>query len=654
MPTGWIVTSENIRLALDILIKTTLLLLITYIATRLAAKASAAFRHLLWTLAVIAVLVTPIIGPALPHISLPLFYRDLLDMDIVGPTADYQKQIPTGDFMAAWLREFGGQALFEFNDQSVKDARLKASASANPEHSPAFRWPEIVLFIWLAGSAVFLVINLFGMHIARRVIRQASDAEQGEKNMGFLLARLLKIKRAIRFLRADSLFAPFTIGLIKAKVVLNNRKHNDPESVEAVLLHELAHVKRNDVLTQMLARTACVLFWFNPLVWIAARRMMIERELACDDFVLNHGGRPSSYAQQLLELASVCRPVRRPSWATVAMARRNHFRERVMSILNPKINRRGAGRVTSIATAMAAMVIILPLAAMQFWSASPAIVKAAKSVAPVIQKGTTEDAIELKAGDIFKRYRPYLFKIKSFEPLTGVKATFIGREFTFKKQDDSIWDGLTAIGQEVAAGPQTILLKVTYTDGRVKEYSKTIQVETEPKDFYTVSLENTLDLEKRKMMYLNQKEEEVLGRLFSHSTDNQKWNWPFIMPAEGKVSLPFHATIILDKDKRISHDGVDLSLPENTPIKASNSGLVVLVEENPVRGNMVVIDHGGGIFTGYMHLSQVSVTKGEEVEQGQVIGLAGSTGISTGPHLHWFLNINGIYCDPMKLIDSSN
>jgi murein DD-endopeptidase MepM/ murein hydrolase activator NlpD len=79
--------------------------------------------------------------------------------------------------------------------------------------------------------------------------------------------------------------------------------------------------------------------------------------------------------------------------------------------------------------------------------------------------------------------------------------------------------------------------------------------------------------------------------------------------------------------------------------------VVVLAEPMAVRGNAVIIDHGGGVFTGYWHMSEMKVAAGMEVATGDVLGLVGNTGLSTGAHLHWELRIDGVAVDPMQFLD---
>ena len=318
-----------------------------------------------------------------------------------------------------------------------------------------------------------------------------------------------------------------------------------------------------------------------------------------------------------------------------------------MSILSTSTNRRGAGRVTSIAIALSAVLITLPIAAMQFWSASAA---QAEEPQASFTSAVSYRILPPDDGDLFERSRHYFFKIKSELPIAAVEGEFLGKKIFFKRLGNE-WLGLSAIGPDAPEGWHTLELETRYKDGTTEKKSKSIQIGP-IKEAGPASSLQSLDIQKQKYMYFNNmREQEELDVLFSNSSEKPLWDWPFIKPAEGRVSMPFNAILILEEDKRYSHNGVDLAMPAGTPIKASSTGKVILVEDNPVRGNTVVIDHGGGVFTGYMHLAEIKVEEGQLVKQGEIIGLNGSTGISTGPHVHWFLNINGVYCDPMKLFE---
>jgi murein DD-endopeptidase MepM/ murein hydrolase activator NlpD len=96
------------------------------------------------------------------------------------------------------------------------------------------------------------------------------------------------------------------------------------------------------------------------------------------------------------------------------------------------------------------------------------------------------------------------------------------------------------------------------------------------------------------------------------------------------------------------HAGQDFAAPEGAPIIAPAAGTVVLAEELIVRGNAVLIDHGGGVFTGYWHLVDIAVSAGQQVQPGDLLGGVGTTGLSTGNHLHWELRVNGFAVDPMQ------
>jgi hypothetical protein len=139
----------------------------------------------------------------------------------------------------------------------------------------------------------------------------------------------------------------------------------------AVLLHELAHVRRRDVLTQWLGLAACAAYWFNPLAWWASSRLRAEREQACDDLVLEAGERPCDYAAQLLGVARSLRPVRALAPAALAMARPSGLETRLRSILDVRRQRRGPGRWLAVGCLTAVLAVAATLAAVQLVAKEP-------------------------------------------------------------------------------------------------------------------------------------------------------------------------------------------------------------------------------------------------------------------------------------------
>ncbi|MFP4465430.1 MAG: M23 family metallopeptidase [Candidatus Goldiibacteriota bacterium] len=119
-----------------------------------------------------------------------------------------------------------------------------------------------------------------------------------------------------------------------------------------------------------------------------------------------------------------------------------------------------------------------------------------------------------------------------------------------------------------------------------------------------------------------------------------KFDFPFLRPVTGRLSSPFGKKRVYD-DGSVGwrHKGMDLASPSGTEIKAANNGTVKLAEDMKGHGKTIVIDHGGGVYSLYEHMSEIYVDKDVVVKKGDIIGAVGSTGISTGPHLHWQMNV---------------
>jgi murein DD-endopeptidase MepM/ murein hydrolase activator NlpD len=137
---------------------------------------------------------------------------------------------------------------------------------------------------------------------------------------------------------------------------------------------------------------------------------------------------------------------------------------------------------------------------------------------------------------------------------------------------------------------------------------------------------------------------------FSTSAAERLWQAPFIRPVPQESSSSFGYRRIINGKPRAPHSGADLRAPVGTEVLAANHGRVVLIGDYFFAGRSVVLDHGGGLYTMYFHLSEFKVDAGAMVRRGDVIALSGMSGRVTGPHLHWAARLGNARVDPMELI----
>lgn len=130
-------------------------------------------------------------------------------------------------------------------------------------------------------------------------------------------------------------------------------------------------------------------------------------------------------------------------------------------------------------------------------------------------------------------------------------------------------------------------------------------------------------------------DQEKIDEARSHSAETFLFDSAFLKPIEGRLSTPYGYTRYINGKLASTHNAIDLAAPEGTPIAATNDGVVALADELYLTGLTIYIDHGMGLFSQYAHLSELRVSAGDTVKKGDIIGLVGSTGFSTGPHLHF-------------------
>ena len=144
-------------------------------------------------------------------------------------------------------------------------------------------------------------------------------------------------------------------------------------------------------------------------------------------------------------------------------------------------------------------------------------------------------------------------------------------------------------------------------------------------------------------------DKELKDRIFAHSADSPEWSGDFAKPVNEPATDSFGTRRTFNGKLASVHRGMDFRAPSGTPVAAANSGTVVLAQKLFYEGNCVVIDHGLGFTTIYMHLSRIDVTAGQQVRKGEHLGLSGATGRVTGPHLHFAARWQGAYLDPAGL-----
>ena len=166
-------------------------------------------------------------------------------------------------------------------------------------------------------------------------------------------------------------------------------------------------------------------------------------------------------------------------------------------------------------------------------------------------------------------------------------------------------------------------------------------------------------VEQRKVTPLNEDEAEILREqkdvkeaLTTVDNVNQAWQNGFVLPLSGRISGNFGNQRIFNGIPKSPHTGTDIAAPEGSEVKSAGDGKVLLSGGNYFYGgNVVIIDHGLGLQTIYMHLQKATVKKGDEVKKGDVVGLVGKTGRATGPHLHWGASFNNIRFRPHSLLE---
>ena len=233
--------------------------------------------------------------------------------------------------------------------------------------------------------------------------------------------------------------------------------------------------------------------------------------------------------------------------------------------------------------------------------------------------------------------------------LVAIHAEWDGHRVPFVRDADR-W--LTVIGVDLDAAPGEHPLVVALDFGAEGARSETSTVEVTAKQFPTTEL--TVEPGYVELSPENQeraaREASETAAIYATVTPERYWSEPFAVPIPGTTSgNNFGHRRVFNGQSRDPHSGADLRATTGTPIFAANRGRVVLAKDLFFSGNAVFLDHGLGVYTVYLHLSEIRVQPGQMIEKGELLGLAGATGRVTGPHLHWGVRVQDARVDPFSL-----
>jgi murein DD-endopeptidase MepM/ murein hydrolase activator NlpD len=231
---------------------------------------------------------------------------------------------------------------------------------------------------------------------------------------------------------------------------------------------------------------------------------------------------------------------------------------------------------------------------------------------------------------------------RSDEPIaTAFKG---GRAVVLRTENGGAW-AIVAADLETEPGRYYI----TFRQGR-NEISTSVRIVSGEFSTSRIRLPKGMVEFDKKTLARIEREKKELSAVFATSAKKRLWRKPFIMPLKGRISGEFGERRILNGNPRSPHGGLDIAAPAGTPVRAAAAGRVAFTGKFFFYGNFVVIDHGLGVFTLYAHLDSILVKKGEPVTGGQTVGLVGSTGRATGPHLHFAVTIGGVRISPDEFI----
>ena len=255
-------------------------------------------------------------------------------------------------------------------------------------------------------------------------------------------------------------------------------------------------------------------------------------------------------------------------------------------------------------------------------------------------------ARELHPGEVV------VVEVRASTPSVNIRASAFGHSIRFFRIGNiGTWRALVGIDLETEPGDYPIVVCATTSNGETERFTYILTIG--PKEFPTRQLRVASSFVNPPPEVLGriQREAQQTAEIFRTSSVERLWRGGFLAPVAGEATSSFGRRSVFNGEARNPHSGTDFRASEGTPILAPNHGTVVLTSDLYFSGNVVIIDHGWGLYSYFAHLSSIGVTEGDVLKPGQLVGRVGATGRVTGPHLHWTVRLNNARVDPLSLME---
>jgi murein DD-endopeptidase MepM/ murein hydrolase activator NlpD len=232
----------------------------------------------------------------------------------------------------------------------------------------------------------------------------------------------------------------------------------------------------------------------------------------------------------------------------------------------------------------------------------------------------------------------------------NIDGEWLGRKVVFfRARNNRAWCALAGVDVEAPVGPSTLRITANIANRQI-DMSQTVEVHAT--HYHTGTLTVAPKFVEPGPEALKEIQEQIAlkAKIFAASAPDPLWSSSFRAPVSAPPTDSFGTRRMFNGKLASIHKGMDFRAAAGTPVHAANSGVVVLARPLYYEGNCVVIDHGLGLFTIFMHFSRIDVREGQHVNAGDLLGLSGATGRVTGPHLHWAVRWQDAYLDPAKLL----